>query len=132
MYSAKGMFANLDPSLADVDYVTLPPGSSTSFFLPGKPQPGQAAQPARPCFLGQPDMDPFDCCFTSSFTAAACYFHRKEKGRRAFIPVDVVGNATFEIGRFVLPVVGMELRDVPISASDAAAVGHAFMLIINF
>lgn len=118
MYSTKGMFTNLDPSLKDIDYVTLPADASTSFFLPGKPQPGQAMVPAEPCFLGQPKMDPFDCCFTSSFTAAACYFYQEEQGRRAYIPVDVSGNATFQIGQFVLPVQGLRLKEVPIMVTD--------------
>jgi hypothetical protein len=89
-----GMFSWIDQGSAANVTLVMPPDKLHSFFLPAEPQPGQSTGP--PC-LDLPGLDPYDCCFTSAFTAAACY---SRKHGLSFFTTRARGNATISIGNF--------------------------------
>jgi len=77
---------NLQARLAD-DVIPVPPArvaadgtkipTSYSLTMPVHPIPGMTAVPGAPdppppCIWGLKDLNPFDCCMTTIFTAAAC------------------------------------------------------------
>jgi len=75
----------------------------SAFFLAAEPQPGQANETAgrgaQPCILGDKQLDPFDCCFTTRFTAAACFY--RARGQQV-IPISARGRATLTIDDWTL------------------------------
>jgi hypothetical protein len=79
--------------------------TESAFFLAAEPQPGQAEETnadghTGPCLLGATWLDPFDCCFTTRFTAAACAY--RARGQHV-IPITATGNATLVIDDWSLP-----------------------------
>jgi hypothetical protein len=91
----------LEARLAD-DVIPVPPASADgtpavySFSMPVKPIPGLAERinlngNAGPCIFGLENVNPFDCCMTTIFTAAAC--KAAERGEMHLV-VTSSGNAT--------------------------------------
>lgn len=91
----------LQARLAD-DVIPVPPASADgtpavySFTMPVHPIPGVAERVnlngnAGPCVFGLENLDPFDCCMTTIFTAAAC--KAAERGEMHLV-VTSTGNAT--------------------------------------
>jgi hypothetical protein len=102
MYTTKGMYAYRDPSLADVDFITLPGNASTSSVIAGTYQPGQtASDSSNPKDICGDAIPGYTCCFATKFAAAACY--SLSKGLN-YIPAKTLGNATIIAGTFELNV----------------------------
>jgi hypothetical protein len=100
LFSAAGMSTLTNRSRAHEDFITLHGNTRreqelTSFFLPGKPQPGQAA--GSTC-LGDKD---YDCCFKTVLSAAACY---NERNSASVIPVSLSGNLTLVVDDFFIAI----------------------------
>ena len=95
----------------------------SAFFLAAEPQPGQAEETNAdgamgPCILGFGRLDPFDCCFTTRFTAAACAY--RARGDHV-IPVTAQGNASLLIDDWKLDSrhFRAQIRRVPVGFTDA-------------
>lgn len=89
------------------DTIVMPANGQASMFLPGLPMPGQPEAQVRDgntggCFWGIEELDPFDCCYTTVFTAAACYYHTV-KGLD-FVPVKSRGDVTILIDDWSLSI----------------------------
>eukprot|EP00941_MAST-03F_sp_MAST-3F-sp1_P003875 g3875.t1 len=94
----KGMFSWLDGGKsAKNDTIILPSSTMHSYFVPADPQPGQNT--GGPC-LDIKGLDPYDCCYTSAFTAAACA--SRSQGL-TYIETTSQGNATMSVGNSTLP-----------------------------
>lgn len=81
------------PAGAEVGAGTVP------FFLTAVPVPGNAERTNRdgktgPCVLGIATLDPFDCCMTTIFTAAACKMAQRG---RSHLNVRAQGRATVDV-----------------------------------
>jgi len=101
LFSTPGMWTFIDPERSQDATVTMPSTKSktdgvTSFFLPAKPMPGQSD--GTDC-LGKllKNEEPYDCCYLTVLTAAACYYRQKDL---TVIPVSIEGNYTLSVDEF--------------------------------
>ncbi|CAE8601517.1 unnamed protein product, partial [Polarella glacialis] len=123
MYSTPGMWSYIDASRSQDSSVTVPaahpgePGSKHkafgSFFIPAGPQPGQSD--GKHCIAK--GIDPFDCCFTTIMSAAACFYRKKDL---SFFPSTLTGNVTLVVGGFTIATKVVQ-SGVPITYSEDVA-----------
>merc|ERR1719265_2029983 len=113
MKSVPGMHAGTDPSNQEA-FVDVAANSSAAFFLPVSPIPGNPGMNGSPC-LTIKTLDEYDCCFTTTWTAAACYYF-KQPIRQTYLPVTVAGNFTLMLGgAFVVNMLGWEQSELMVA-----------------
>ncbi len=114
LFSAPGMYEGNASRPAVVD---MPPNERVTFFLPGRPLPGQVTQ--RPCtVLGVKVAGTYDCCMVSVQAAASC--RAKARGRKTF-DVDIDSRFLLKLGDFSLALRSRQRRTPTLFAEEMTA-----------
>jgi hypothetical protein len=114
LFSAPGMYEGNASRPAVID---MPPNERVTFFLPGRPLPGQITQ--KPCtVLGVKVAGDYDCCMVSVQAAASC--RAKAHGRKTF-DVDIDSRFLLELGDFSLALRSRQTKTPTLFADEMTA-----------
>ena len=114
LFSAPGMYEGNASRPAVID---MPPNERVTFFLPGRPLPGQITQ--KPCtVLGVKVAGDYDCCMVSVQAAASC--RAKAHGSKTF-DVDIDSRFLLELGDFSLALRSRQKRTPTLFADEMTA-----------